>query len=91
MRSTKRYALLLSSKLCSTCEDLRRLKGRFEAALRNEWNLYGAAVKTTDSAALQNLEEELKQTPTAYKLVCYAVDAHLTNQHIQTRGACFAA
>ena len=58
-----------SSKPCSTCEDLRRPKARIEAALRNARNLYRAAVKTTDSAALQNLEETLKQTSGAHKLI----------------------
>ena len=80
-----------SSKPYSTCEDLRRLKARSEAARRKARNLYRDAVKTTHSAALQNLEEELKQTSAAHKLICYAVHAHLTNQHSQTRGDCLAA
>ena len=91
MRSTKRYAFRLSSKPCSTCEDLRRKKARIDAALSNARNLYRAAVKTTDSSALQNLEEELKQTSAAHKLICYAVHAHLTNQRSQTHGVCLAA
>ena len=91
MRSKKWYAVRLSSKRCSTCQDLRRLHARSEAALRNARNLYKAAVKTTDFAALQNLEEELKQTLATYKLVCYAVNAHLANQHSQTRGVRLAA
>ena len=53
--------------------------------------LYNAAVKAIDSVALQNLEEELKQTSAAPKLICYAVYAQLTNQHSQTRGVCLAA
>ena len=53
-------------------------------------NLYRAAAKATDSAALQNLEEELKQTSAAHKLICYAVHVHLTNQHSQTRDVCLA-
>jgi hypothetical protein len=80
MRSAKRNAFRLSSKRCSTCEDLHRRKGRIEAALRNARNLYRAAVKTTDSAALQNLEE-LKQTSAEHKLICYAIHAHLTDLH----------
>jgi hypothetical protein len=91
MRSAKRYAFRLSSKRCSTSTDLRRLKARIEPALRKARNLYRAAVKTIDSAALQNLEEELKQTLATYKLVCYAVNAHLANQHSQTRGVRLAA
>jgi hypothetical protein len=91
MRSAKRYAFGLGSKRYSSCEDLRLLHARSEAALRNARNLYRAAMKAPDSAALQNLEEELKQTSTAYRLVCYAVEAHLTNQHSQTRGVCLAA
>jgi hypothetical protein len=91
MRSAKRYAFRLSSKPCSTCEDLHQLKARIEAARRNAWNLYRAAMKAPDSAALQNLEEELKQTSAAQTLVCYAVHAHPTNQHSQTRGVCLAA
>jgi ATP-dependent Clp protease ATP-binding subunit ClpB len=63
MKSTNRYDFRLSSKRCSTCED-----PRIEAALRNARNLHRAAVKTTDSAALQNLEEELKETSAAHKL-----------------------
>src|SRR5882724_3572774 len=90
MRST-RWAFRLSSKRCSTCEDLRRRHARSEAAIRNARNLYRAAEKTTDSAALQNLEEELKQTSAAHKLICYAVHGHLTNQHSQPCGVCLAA
>ena len=45
MRSAHSCVFLLSSKPCSTCEDLRRLKARTEAALRN-------AVKALDSAAV---------------------------------------
>jgi len=91
MRSAKRYALRLSSKGCSICEDHHRFKARIEAALRNARNLYRAALKTTDSAALQNQEEELKQTSAARKLICYAIKAHLTSQHSQTRGVRLAA
>jgi hypothetical protein len=91
MRSTRWYAFRLSSKRCSTCEDLRRLNNRTEAALRNARNLYRTSVKAIDSAALQNLEEELKQTSAARKLICYAVQAHLTNRHSQTRGVSLAA
>jgi hypothetical protein len=91
MASSKRDALRLSSKPCSTCEDLLQLKVRSEAALRNARNLYRAAANATDSAALRNLEEELKQTSTAHRLICYVVQAHLTNQHSQRRGACLAA
>lgn len=91
MTSAKWHALQLISKHCSACEDLRRLVARIEAALRRARNLYRAAVRTTDSAALENLEEELKQTSAGYKLVCYAVDVHLANQHSQTRGVRLAA
>jgi formate hydrogenlyase transcriptional activator len=86
MRSAKRYAFRLSSKRCSTCEDLRPLHARSEAALRNARSLYRATVKAIDSAALQNLEGELKQTSASRKLICYAIQAHLTSQHTQTRG-----
>ena len=91
MRSATRYAFRLSSKRCSTSADLRRLKTRIEPALRNAQNLYRAAVRAINSAALQNLEEELKQTLATYKLVCYAVNAHLASQHSQTRGVRLAA
>ncbi len=91
MRSTKWHTSGLNSKGRSTCEDLRRLKARVEAALRSARNLYKVAVKTTDSAALQNLEEELKQTSAAHKLICCAVNAHLANQNSQTRGVRLAA
>jgi hypothetical protein len=91
MTNAKRYAFRLSSKRCSTCEDVHRLKARIEVALRNARNLYRAAVKTTDSAALQNLEEELKQTSAEHKLICYAIHAHLTDLHPQTRGDRLAA
>jgi len=43
MRSTRWYAFRLSSKHCSTCENLRRLKARIEAAPRNARNLERAA------------------------------------------------
>jgi hypothetical protein len=49
------------------------------------------AMKATDSPTLQNLEEELKQTSAAHNFVCYAVEAHLSNQHTQTRGDRLAA
>jgi hypothetical protein len=48
-------------------------------------------MKAADSAALQNLEEELTHTSAAHNFVCYAVEAHLTNQHIQARGERLAA
>jgi hypothetical protein len=91
MRSAKRNAFRLSSKRCSTCEDLRQLNARSEAVLRNARNLYRAAVKTTDSAAPQNLEEELKHTSAAHKLICYAIHAHLTDLYSPTRGNPLAA
>ena len=80
MKSANLY-VFRSSKPCSTCEDLRRLKARSEAALRSARNLYRAVVSAINSAALQNLEEELKQTSAAHKLICYAAHVHLTNQH----------
>jgi hypothetical protein len=91
MKSAKPYAFQLSSKTCSTCEDIPRLKVRTDAALRDARNLYRAAVKTIDSVALQNLEEELKQTSAAHKLICYAIHAHLTDLYSPTRGDRLAA
>jgi hypothetical protein len=91
MKSPKWLALRLISEPCSTCEGLRRLKARIETALRNAPNLYRAAGTAIDSGVLQNLEEVLKQTSAAHKLVCYAVNAHLTNQHSQTHGGRLAA
>ena len=91
MKIATRYVFRLSCTLCSTCEDLRRLKACIEPALRNPRNLYRAALQTTDSAALKNLEEELKQTSAARKFVSYVVEAHLTNQHTQTCGVRLAA
>ena len=91
MRSAKRCAFRLSSRLCSNCEDLGLLHARSEAALRNARNLYRSAVKAIDSAALQNLDEELKQTSAAHKLICYAVRGHLTDLHPQTRSVGLAA
>ncbi len=76
MRSPKPYACRLSSKPCSTCEDLRRLKARSGAALRNARNLYRAAVEAIDPVGLQNLEEEWKQTSAARRLICYSIQAH---------------
>ena len=90
MKSAKPYAFR-SAKPRSTCEDLHRLKVRIEAARRSAWNLYSAAMEATDSAALQNLEEDLKQTSAAHKFVCYAVEIHLSNQHMQTRDDRLAA
>jgi hypothetical protein len=91
MKIATRYVFRLSCTLCSTCEDLRRLNARSEGALRNARSLYWAAVKEIDSAALQNLEEELKQTSAARKFVCFVVEAHLINQHTQTCGVRLAA
>ena len=79
MRSKKWYALP-SSKRGSNCADLRQPKARTGAALRNARKIYKAALKTTGSAALQSLEDEL-QTSTARTSIRYAVHAHLTNQH----------
>jgi NMD protein affecting ribosome stability and mRNA decay len=83
--------LRLSSEVCSTCNELHVLKARIEDAHRNAGNLYSAAMKATDSTVLQNLEEELKQTSAAHNLVCYAIDAHLADQHSHTHGVRWAA
>ena len=91
MRSAKPYAFRPSSQPCSTCEDLRRLHARGEAALRNVRKLYSAAVEAADSPALQNLEEELKQTSAARNLIRYALQAHLTSRHSPTRDVRLAA
>ena len=88
MRRAKQYAFRPNSKPCSKCEDLRRLKVRIEAALRNARSLYAAA---TDTTSLQSLEEELKQTSAAHKLICFAVRGHLADQHSETRGVRLAA
>jgi hypothetical protein len=85
MRIAKRYAVRLSSTRCSTCEDPRWLKARIEATLRNACNLYRAAGKALDSAALRNLEEEPKQILAALKLICYAVHVYPTDPNAQTR------
>jgi hypothetical protein len=81
MTSAKPDALRFSSEDCSICEDLRRLKARSETALRTARNLYRVAVRTANCAALQNLEEELKQTSAAHNLICYAIHTHLTHSH----------
>jgi hypothetical protein len=91
MTSARWRALHPSSEGCSTCEDLRQLKARTADARRTARKLYRAALNATDSAALQNLEEELKQTSAAHRWVCYMVNAHLTNQHSQTHGVRLAA
>jgi hypothetical protein len=82
---------LVVGQRCSTCEHLRRLHARSDAALRDARNLYGAAVKAIDFAALPNLEEELKQTSAARDLICHAIQAHLTSQHTGVRGVRLAA
>jgi hypothetical protein len=81
VHSSKRYAFRLSSQSRSTSEELRRLKARGDNALRDARNLFRAAYKTAGSGAMQNLEEELKQTSAAHKLICCAIPAHLANQH----------
>jgi hypothetical protein len=91
MKSTNRNDGRLSSKHCSTCKDLRRLSARIEGALGDARNLYTAAVKSTDSTALRNSEEEVKQSSAAWKLICYAIQTHLTDQHSQTPGVRLAA
>jgi len=75
-----------SSKPYSTCEDLRRLKACIADARRGTRNPYRAALNAIDSAALPNLEEELKQTSAAHSLVCHSVNAHLADQHSQAFG-----
>jgi len=65
----------LSSESCEICDDLRRLRASSQTALCNA----------------RNLEEELNQTSAAYKLICYAVHVHLTNQHSETGGIRWAA
>jgi hypothetical protein len=82
------YAFRLSSKRCSTREDLRRLKARIETARRNVRNLDNAAVKAIDSGAPQ---EESKQSSDARKSICYAIDAHPANRRSATPGARQAA
>lgn len=69
MKSTNGYCFRLSSKRWSTCEELSRIRARIEAAIRNARNLWRAATKGLDSAALQY----------------YAIHAHLTDLHSQTR------
>ena len=91
MRSGKLDAFRLSSNACPTCEDLYRLNAAIETARRNARNLHGAAVKRTDSAAPQNLEEELKQTSDGRKFICYAVLSQLSSQQFPTLGARLAA
>ena len=91
MGSAKQYFFRLNSGGCSTCQDLYRVKDRMEATLRNARILYRAAENRLDSAAVQNLEEGLKQTSAAHKLVCYAGNAHLANQRSQKYGVRLAA
>jgi len=91
MRIAKPLAFWSSSKRCSICADLHRVKARSDTAFQNARNLCWTAMKTTGSEALQNFEEELKQTSAAHKLICYAVHSHVTNQHSQTRGDRLAA
>jgi hypothetical protein len=74
-----------TSNRCSTCEGLRRLYGRNEAALRGARNLYEAAVKTADSTPLPNLEEEAKLTSAAREMISYAIHAHLIEKHSRTQ------
>jgi hypothetical protein len=76
----------LTSNGCSTCEGLRRLYARNEAALCDAQNLYKAAVKAADSTTLPNLEDEVKQTSAAREMICYAIHAHSTGKHSQTPG-----
>jgi hypothetical protein len=89
--SAKWRALRPSSEGCSTCEDLRRLKARTAHARRTARKLYQAALNATGWAAMQNLEEELKQTSAAHKWVCCVANAHLTKQHSQAHGVRLAA
>jgi hypothetical protein len=91
MSGAKPYAGRLTSRPCSICPDLRRLVARITAALRNARNLHSAVEKALDSAALHNLEEELKQTSAARTLTLCAIQAHLTSHHSQTRGVRLAA
>jgi hypothetical protein len=91
MTSAKWHTVRLSLEGCPICEDLPWLQPRIADARRCARNLYRAASHATDCAALQNLDQEWKQTSAAHKLVCYAVNAHLANRHSQTCGVRWTA
>jgi hypothetical protein len=91
MRSAKLDAFRQSSKPYSTCEGLRRQKGRVEAFRCKALNLCSVAVEAIDSPAMQNLEEEVKPASTDRELFCYAIQTHLIGQYSPTRRARLAA
>ncbi len=71
------------SNTCLTCEDLRRLYARNEVALRRARRLYLTALRADDAAAFPDLEEELKQTSAARKIIGYTIQRHQAKQHSQ--------
>jgi hypothetical protein len=91
MKSTNGNDFWLGSKPCWTCEDLRRLKARIEAAVRDARNPYSVARKAIGSSAQQNLEEGLKQTSVARNWIFCPIEAHPANQHSQAGGVRLAA
>jgi hypothetical protein len=91
MRSARPYADRLSSKPCSTREDLRRQKGRIEAPSAMRRTSKGPLWSRSNSTAMQNLEEDLMQISASRKLTCYAIQTHLTSRHSPTRGVRLAA
>ena len=69
------------SATCSTCEDLSRLHARNRVALYRAQKLYLAALRAAGPVPLADLEEELKQTTAAAKIIDYTVQVHQSRHH----------
>jgi hypothetical protein len=86
-----RIAHGIASETCSTCADLHRLRAKNEAALRSAQKLYLAALQTADLTSLSDLEEELKQTMAARKIIAYTIETHHARQHRHSPAVVLAA
>jgi hypothetical protein len=75
---------------CTMCEELRRLCARNEAALSIAQRMYRAALEECDAAAMPEIEEELKQTSAARKVIRYALQEHRARHSAFTATPCAA-
>jgi hypothetical protein len=71
----------IANETCPTCLDLHNLYERNAASLRDARKLCLAALRTADLSPLSTLEEELKQSAAARKIIGHAIRQHQAKQH----------
>jgi len=71
----------IHSATCPTCAELCGLQARNEEALQRARKLLLAALRSEDGAAAEEMEEELKQTAAARKIIAYTLEAHRARFH----------